>query len=259
MSALRSSASLRGRSGSASSLRPIATKSAAPSAMRASASCGSYRPMVITGTATRALTVAAWSRSGPTTCGAYESVGPVESSAYAVTCTASIPAATARSITCSWSSKRSPSSLCGSVALMRIHSGNALPTRARMARITSSRKRARPSRSPPQPSSRVVVGRQELVDQITVSGVHLDAVEAGAHTAVGGVGIQLDDRADVVGVRDAEPVRRPGPRERCRHGRLFVGSDHRGERIRRTPHAARRARASGAPPTRRAATSCPGG
>ncbi len=69
-----------------------------------------------------------------------------------------MPAATASWIASSCSSKRSPCSLWASKALIRIHVGKSGPTAARMARTTSTRRRARPARSPPQPSVRVLAG-----------------------------------------------------------------------------------------------------
>ena len=90
-----------------------------------------------------------------------------------------------------------------SIPLDRTFGEKRIPTRSMpMASPTAVRtlvtKRRRLSIDPPYSSVAMVGGiAQELVDQIAVGAVHLDAVEAGGDRIAGGVGIIADDPLDI--------------------------------------------------------------
>ena len=85
--------------------------------------------------------------------------------------------------------------------IARILSG---PIAARTARVTSSRNRQRRSGSPPQSSSRRVGKRgEELIDEVTVGGVDLNAVEAGLHDGPRGPCEARDQIDDLLGGQGA--------------------------------------------------------
>jgi tetratricopeptide (TPR) repeat protein len=85
-----------------------------------------------------------------------------------------------------------------SAELSLIPTGNAAPTRARIARYTSSAKRRRFSaRAAPRVFAAVVVRRQELAHQVPVRAVDLHAAEAPVLRAPGREGEALDHAADL--------------------------------------------------------------
>ena len=78
------------------------------------------------------------------------------------------------------------------------------PIAAATAVATSTTKRARFSGEPPYASVRVVAAvGEELVQQVAVGGVQLDAVEAGRDGALGGVDELGDDAGQLVGLERA--------------------------------------------------------
>ena len=148
------SCTLRGKSGSAMSARPIAIRSASPSASTCSASeASSSLPTAITGTLTAFLIVAASGTRKPRG----RNIGPIVWwSAYqfpAETLIAQTPASSSSRHTAAASSTSKPPS-APSAPLIRYMTGNALPQRSRIAATISSGKRARFSSAPPYSSVR---------------------------------------------------------------------------------------------------------
>ena len=173
---------------------PSTTKSALPSAMTRSASSGSKRPNVITGTDDPRLGLRPRSRPAVRRRAARTSRWGRwrRRSAYAVTCTASIPAVD-REV--DHLELVVPALAVGLVGLERVDPD---PEREVAADALADRadhldEQPRPAfeRAAPPVVTRVA-GRQELVDEVAVPGVELDAVEAGAHAPIGG----LDEARD---------------------------------------------------------------
>ena len=86
---------------------------------------------------------------------------------------------------------------------------------------------------PPVDSAAPAVGagvhrrRQELVEQVAMTGVELDRIEAGLHAPLGSVGELADHLGDVVLGRDLVLDLRRRQHERRRHGAHLVGGEHR--------------------------------
>ncbi len=119
-------------------------------------------------------------------------------------------------------SRRSAASIpsgWNSFATMRMPTTKSSPTRARTAASTSRQKRVRPSRSPPYRVGPGVVQRgEELVQQIAVRHVDLDAVEASCLGDLGGIRPRGRESADL---GDAHLPRRVRCRRR-QHARRSI-------------------------------------
>ena len=90
----------------------------------------------------------------------------------------------------------------------------------------------RPSFEAPAPAVVTrVAGREELVDQVSVPGVQLHAVEPGAHAPVGGFDVARDHPREVVFGRDAVLELRARPREGRHHPCALRGRDHAHQRV----------------------------
>ena len=154
ISASLPSCTLRGKSGSAMSARPIAIRSASPSVSTCSASEGSSSlPTAMTGMLTERLIVAASETRKPRG----RNIGPIVWwSAYqlpAETLIAQTPASSSSPHTAAASSTSNPPS-APSAPLIRYMTGYSAPQRSRTAATISSGKRARFSSGPPYSSVR---------------------------------------------------------------------------------------------------------